>query len=424
MSIESYPTSLKVAIIGGGLAGVTLGNALIQHPHIEVHIYESAPQFSERGAAVGLAINAQTALHHLLPQASEVLMSAGAVPMNSTRVMVGGGPYTGRLVFDLAGTDPGVVVHRASLLRELLAPLPKETLHVNKKLSKLSESSDGVEVNFTDGTTMLYDAVIGADGIFSTVRDYVLRDVSTKYNCKASPAGFWDCRNLVSFENAKAALGEELFKLDRQYGWVSDGAFIMHDVLENGTTVQCVICAVEKDEPQDRGRPLTKELLDAALAGSLMSAHTRAMIDLLLDQPSPRCYSEWEHKRTPAYSSGRVCIVGDAAHATTPWQGSGAGMAIEDAMVLGKLLANVHSPRDIKAAFLAFSDVRMPRCQRIIDSSRQTGTIFCGQDPETRLRPEKLKEALMMRWGHIYGMNHEEHIAEALQKFKTYKQEI
>ncbi|KAI0100099.1 salicylate hydroxylase [Nemania sp. FL0031] len=422
MSVE---TPLKLAIIGGGLAGVTLGNALIQHPHIEVHIYESAPQFSERGAAVGLAINAQTALHQLLPQASEMLKKTGAVPMNSTRVMVGGGPYTGDLVFDLAGTDPGVVIHRASLLRELLAPLPKEALHANKKLSKISETPSGVEVSFTDGTTVLFDAVIGADGIFSTVRDYILRDVQdTKDDCKASPAGFWDCRNLVPFEKAKAALGEELFKLDRQYGWVSDGAFIMHDVLENGTIVQCVICAVEKDQPQDRGRPLTKELLDAALANSLESAHTKAMIDLLLDQPEPKCYSEWEHKKTPTYASGRVCIIGDAAHATTPWQGSGAGMAIEDAMVLGKLLANVRSPSEVEAAFLAFKDVRLPRCQRIIDSSRETGTIFCGQDPEARLEPEKLKEALMMRWGHIYGIDHEEHIVEALRKFETYKSKL
>lgn len=79
---------IKLAIIGGGLAGVTLANALDQHGHIVVHVYESAPQFSARGAAVGLAVNAQNALHHILPYASELLENAGGVPMNSTRVMV------------------------------------------------------------------------------------------------------------------------------------------------------------------------------------------------------------------------------------------------------------------------------------------------------------------------------------------------
>lgn len=75
---------------------------------------------------------------------------------------------------------------------------------------------------------------------------------------------------MVSFEKVKATLGEQYFDVDRQYAWMGDGAFLMHDVLENRTMVQCVVSAVEKDPPQDRKRNLTRESLNETL-GSWIS---------------------------------------------------------------------------------------------------------------------------------------------------------
>lgn len=109
--------------------------------------------------------------------------------------------------------------------------------------------------------------------------------------------------------------------------------------------------------------------------------------------------------------------MGDAAHAMMPWQGLGAGQAIEDAMILGTLLRQVDSPSQIEAAFEAYSIVRGPRCQRIIDSSRGTGGMLCGQNVETGLDPGKLKAALGPRWAFIYSLDMEQHKKEALDKF-------
>lgn len=82
-------TRMRIAIIGGGLAGATLANALLRFAHMEIHVYESAPQFSERGAAVGLAVNSQNALAHIFPDGETSLLNrAGGVPMNSTRLVV------------------------------------------------------------------------------------------------------------------------------------------------------------------------------------------------------------------------------------------------------------------------------------------------------------------------------------------------
>jgi salicylate hydroxylase len=79
-------SSLKIAIIGGGLAGATLANALLKHHHLDVHIFESAAEFSERGAAVGIAAIAQEALVEIGGAITGVIERAGGVTMTSSRL--------------------------------------------------------------------------------------------------------------------------------------------------------------------------------------------------------------------------------------------------------------------------------------------------------------------------------------------------
>lgn len=83
-------SSIKIAIIGGGLAGATLAHALLRHAHLDVHVYESAHEFSERGAAVGLASDAQEALKQVIGSAetSALLEKAGAVAQASSRLCI------------------------------------------------------------------------------------------------------------------------------------------------------------------------------------------------------------------------------------------------------------------------------------------------------------------------------------------------
>lgn len=186
-------------------------------------------------------------------------------------------------MMDLGGggdpEDAGRVVHRASLLRELLAPIPTDRLHASKKLSEITpDTDDNIQIIFGDGAKETFHAIIGADGIFGAVRRYVLQENADAEG--PSPAGFWDCRNLVPFERAREALGAEYFEQDRQYGWAGNGAFIMHDVLENRTKVQCVISAVEKDHPKDRKRPLTRGFLEETLREWLDGPVGKGMIEV------------------------------------------------------------------------------------------------------------------------------------------------
>jgi salicylate hydroxylase len=112
-------------------------------------------------------------------------------------------------------------------------------------------------------------------------------------------------------------------------------------------------------------------------------------------------YAQWEHKSTPTYANGRVCIVGDAAHATTPWGSAGAGLVIEDAYLLGHLFGSLTSTEEISGAFAIFDELRRPRCQQIVDDGRQTGLLFCGQDKVAGVDAKKLGEALGPLFGHL-----------------------
>jgi salicylate hydroxylase len=88
METPNGTRSLSIAIAGGGIAGATLINVLQKYTYLDVQIYESAPKFSERGAAVGLSSNSQNALSEMSPALIELLNDAGAVRMNSTRLVI------------------------------------------------------------------------------------------------------------------------------------------------------------------------------------------------------------------------------------------------------------------------------------------------------------------------------------------------
>lgn len=164
------------------------------------------------------------------------------------------------------------------MLSALLEPLPQDRLHANKKLQSIEPAGTGSELTFVDGAKERFDAVIGADGIFGSVRKHVLQDAAALH--EATPAGFWDCRYLVPFETAKARLGAQYFEKPCQYAWCGDGGFIMHDVLDDGKTVQCVLAAVEREQPKDRSRPLTRDIFYETFSNWLDGPIAKNMIDV------------------------------------------------------------------------------------------------------------------------------------------------
>jgi salicylate hydroxylase len=321
-------------------------------------------------------------------------------------------------LFDLAGEQRGKVVHRAALLAELLKPINSKVKHTNKKVTKIEDApSKQVTIHFSDASTHTADAVIGADGVRGFVRGYVLG--ANHPAVPAKPAGLWDCRALLPMAKAKELLGEEYFSEDRQYGFVGDGGFFMHDVLDNGETVQCVF-SIPTDESWGENewtRNVGREGLEKAVENWTDTPLKKGIVEAMLQNPDLKAFVQNHHAvDAPTYAKGRVCIMGDAAHCATPWQGSGAGMAIEDAMVLEALLGAVETPAQLANAFQAYSDARIERTQRVVHSSIGTAQILVGRGEGIGLDVGRMREMLPPRWGFIYGLDLGAHKREAVER--------
>lgn len=204
-------SSIRVSIVGGGVAGASLLHALFKFSHLDVHIFESATEFGEAGMAFGLARNAQAALQLIGPSAMQCLERAGAVPMKGVRFIMAQGEGAGTVVDEVDEAVQGKrltsIVHRAAFLQELLAGIPLGRMHASKKLEKVDRNGP-VTLHFTDGTTYECDILVGADGIHSAIRKLILGES----DATAAPrnSGGWFLMTLQPFDKAQASLGKEL----------------------------------------------------------------------------------------------------------------------------------------------------------------------------------------------------------------------
>lgn len=181
-------TKITIAIAGGGIAGLSLAVGLSQHPHIAVHIYESQSKYPSTGAGLALHKNAIAAMDLISPELKKTYL-ARANPMGrdegvelATQVTLAEGRDSGRVVGRLGRAKGRKTISREDLVMGWIGLLPAGTVLFGKKLRRVSLLNDGVNGNgkpqvkleFTDGTTAEADCLIGADGVRSATRRYLL----------------------------------------------------------------------------------------------------------------------------------------------------------------------------------------------------------------------------------------------------------
>lgn len=244
-------SSIRIAISGGGLAGASLFHALLPFTHLDVHSFESAAAYKEAGMAIGVARNALAALELIGQTATQCLERAGAIPMRGVRFILAQGAEAGSMIDETNERQRTTsIVHRAAFLRELLHGIPPERMHASKKLHNFDHNSDGsLTLHFADGTTHDCDILIGADGIRSTVRKFILGE--------DDPAGFprntgaWCIMTLKPYAEAQASIGKGPVSIEdaREYMWTGNGTYLLHNVLnqDQGQVVQLVIASYEKE---------------------------------------------------------------------------------------------------------------------------------------------------------------------------------
>jgi salicylate hydroxylase len=193
----------------------------------------------------------------------------------------------------------------------LLKAIPKEMMHTSKKLVKIDSVATGeILLSFQDGSKEYVDALIGADGVHGYVREYVLGAGHPALN--PTFAGFWDCRSLVPIEKARELLGDEYFKEARQYAWSGNGGFFMHDVLDNGQTIQCVASVMTDEEwhPDSWKRDIDRRTLEETFATWTNSPVVKGMIEVsfTIRSGSSTDYTLAVTTREPRAS--RICTMG------------------------------------------------------------------------------------------------------------------
>lgn len=141
--------------------------------------------------------------------------------------------------------------------------------------------------------------------------------------------------------------------------------------------------------------------------------------------PDPSQWAIFEHPHISTFCRSRVAILGDAAHASTPHQGAGAGQAIEDAHVLAELLGDerVRSTEQVVAAFKAYDEIRRPRSQRVVTSSKENAYLLCLCLDDVHDDEDKLKTTFEERLRWLWDLDVENQVERAREKMLGYLSE-
>jgi salicylate hydroxylase len=356
--------SQRILIAGAGIGGLAAASCLMQAGH-DVQVFEQAPQLGEVGAGIQISANAMHVLRHL------------GVEQAVTRVGVRPGAYVFRL------HDTGEVIQRFSLseeherlhgapytqlhradLHEILAARARafkpDVVRLNRRVTGFVESDDGVELRFDDGTAAHGDLLIGADGLKSAVRRQIQGDVPATYTGDAA----W--RVVVPTNRLPPNLLERVMSV-----FMGPGGHVVCYYLRGGALLNFV-GIVETDE-------VSEESWTVRLPWTELKAHYRGwyhVIQTIIDAADrDQCYRWSLFNRPPIrnWSTGRVTLLGDAAHPTLPYLAQGAVMAIEDGAVLTRALASADS---VPAALRLYQRNRVDRTARIVLQSSANRELF------------------------------------------------
>ncbi|TVY81970.1 FAD-dependent monooxygenase afoD [Lachnellula suecica] len=408
--------SLDVAIVGGGIIGIMATLGLLRRG-IRVTIYERAAVLADIGAAFAFTAIARESMQLLDPSILEALMHVGMKDPNPTSEYWDGfGPRTKEaaedpetgLMFDSLDSLDFVACLRAHFLQVLAKQLPESggVVEFNKQLVSFTdklEEGGKVVLSFADGTTAEADVVLGCDGVHSFTRKALLGDHP------ASNAGYSHkivYRSMVPLAGASAALGA--YKAGRATMHTGPNAHMvsyplpMHNVYNLSLFVHD-----DKEWPHDRNSVIPSSRDEALKALEGFGPHIRELVALLPEQITKYAIFDTYDNPAPTYAKGRVCIAGDAAHASSPFHGAGTTTGVEDALVLADLLERVQAgplegrPPRLEAALRAYSSVRMERSQWLVKSSREIGDMYQFRYPPAGKDKAKFKVEFETRAGKI-----------------------
>ncbi|KAF2170407.1 hypothetical protein M409DRAFT_19229 [Zasmidium cellare ATCC 36951] len=372
---------IRIALVGGGIAGLSLAIGLAHASNLEITVYEATKEYREVGQGLAMHSNAIAAMESIDPavfkawrdSSSLVGSPEDADTISVTTVSLAWGPDTGAKVAELGQAKARKTVSRADLLSELLKVLQQRggRIQMGKRLKEIQDLGKTVRLTFEDSSEVTADCLLGAEGAHSKTREYLLGADHPALPVK-NPARYVSLRSMIPMEAARTVIDDHWTRNVSirigPHGWITTMPVKKGTVLLIGTTFTA---------PTDED--ITTTPLPLQKFGEY-SAEFQRLIELSTTVHADRIYF-WDHDPAPTYVRGRVCMMGDAAHCITPFAGNGAAQALEDTAVLKALFQQLNTSEQIPALLAAFDQIRRPRSQKVVEISRQFGRINMMLDP-------------------------------------------
>ena len=346
---------LEIAIIGAGMGGLAAAAAL-RRAGIAVSVYEQAAQFARIGAGIQIGCNAMKVLREL--GLEQRLRAQSFYPRSwNNRDW-----RTGEVKFDMIFGEsaerkfgaPYLLAHRGDLHAALASAVPGDSVRLNHKLAGLDETGDGIRLRFANGATATADAVVGADGVHSLVREILFG---------ASPVNFTG-RIAYRTTYPAALLGGEKID-DCTKWWGEDRHIVIYYVKPDRSEIYFV---TSQPEPEFRIESWSAKG-DVRELRAAFEGFDRQVTNVLAACPDVHKWAIVDRDALARWTGRNVTLLGDACHPMTPYMAQGAAMAIEDAAVLSRCLRDVD--RDgVANAFRRFEATRRERTARVQQTSR------------------------------------------------------
>ena len=388
-----------VIIAGGGIGGLAAALA-VSRAGWDARLFERAPAFSEVGAGVQLGPNVAKVL-----QAWGLASALKVVAAFPERLQVRSA-QSGRLLAEMPlGNEiarrygaPYVTVHRADLHGLLLQAVQQHTdtpLHLGQVLHSFRQGADAVSVESSGGAALEADALIGADGLWSAVRQQLLGDGPPR------STGHLAYRALM----AQSALPASLRSQDVTV-WLGSRMHVVRYPVRAGASLNVVAIVHGQLAEASAGWDHSANAAELATAMAGACTDLRQLMAAMVGWRLWALCDRRPMQGAQQHAAGRVALLGDAAHPMRPYLAQGAGMAIEDAAALGHALGQVNGGDvDVPRSLQRYAQARWLRNARVQARALRNGQIFHAAGPLRWGRDASLKllgaRLLDMPW--LYG---------------------
>jgi salicylate hydroxylase len=368
--------SLRIAVVGGGIGGLTAALAL-RRRGLEVAVFEQAEVLREIGAGVSIHPNAARLLRRagLEDELRKIGSPIGGISLRTSTgepILTSAGPATPAFSRD----DRGYNVHRADFLNVLFKALPKGTVTLGRRCIHLQEDGDRVRLWFANGSTAEADVVIGADGI----RSIVQREIGLQ--SRPVSEGIMAYRGLIPAEGLAWA-----GQLNDPALWLGSGrSFLLYPVAGGRLINMVAFVPTDTEAEESWSAPGDLDALAAEYAG-----WDRPVQDTINALHETFRWGIYDRSPLPYWSRGRITLMGDAAHPMVPHVGQGAGQSIEDGFTLAVLLEACRAD-EVADRLKLYETLRLERTSKVQALARAAGKLYRSEHQDPSEKGERMRE--------------------------------